>query len=239
MRAQRIPELRLDVSDRLWPDCVLRGTGRVTSTQRHPKPALLAWPFAARPRDPLRQRAIQLRRRQARPGALSVCRVFAPRQAVSLAARACQWQRGRGACCYLQTAATEVGRKRSFATLSRLLHPAPLCVAPLGPSRGCNRRRNELHDSAIGAAVDAFATMTMAQELELVAVSPKPPQPFKRRRAKLESRSTRATSINVTASRAPVSRMWNSPMWKLSICPRPPPPTTPSTAAARMLFSQR
>ena len=36
-----------------------------------------------------------------------------------------------------------------------------------------------------------------------------------------------------------VSPIWNKPMWKASIWPRPPAPTTPSTAAARMLFSQR
>ena len=174
-----------------------------------------------------------------RLGALSECRVCAPRQAVSMAARACKWQRGPGPCCFPQATSTQVQRKRSLAPLTRLRLQSPVCAAPLGKSRCRNRRRNEFHDSVIGAGVDTFATMTMAEELELLPASRSPPQPFKQRRAKLENRSTRATSINVTASRAPVSRMWKSPMWKLSICPSPPPPTTPSTAAARMLFSQR
>jgi len=59
------------------------------------------------------------------------------------------------------------------------------------------------------------------------------------RRIRYEPRSTRATSSIIAISTLLVSRIWNSPMWKASIWPRPPAPTTPSTAAARMLFSQR
>ena len=65
------------------------------------------------------------------------------------------------------------------------------------------------------------------------------PQRVSAFRAEKLSRSTKATMSNMAAKMVAVLPMWNKPMWKDSICPRPPAPTTPSTAAARMLFSQR
>ena len=63
------------------------------------------------------------------------------------------------------------------------------------------------------------------------------PQRVSALRAEKLSRSTKATINNMAARMVAVLPMWNRPMWKDSICPRPPAPTTPSTAAARMLFS--
>lgn len=67
----------------------------------------------------------------------------------------------------------------------------------------------------------------------------RPPQRVIARRLVRLSASTSATSSSIAPTMVQVLPMWNSPMWKASSWPRPPAPTTPSIAAARMLFSQR